>query len=565
MGFGITAAALAAVVGVSAGASAPLADCNDLLMASAAIQKLTEEEHWKTTGLTYNHLTGEGLIEPEQCRRTPLDFLICISALNALARSGKTQWMLLPKGLVKKYSKEIESTEMKFGDIHLVKLKAARPTPPGKSLKETFKRIMERETEYRESLEKVLTSGRFDIMTALAEIVELVRDPQNEAIQVGAAFNAAFNLEDPHAYILPTSLLEEGLRLAGMDTLVGVGIQLRSIDSHFYVDRVIKGGSAASAGLLVGDTIIAIDGRSTKKEPIAGLLGRITGREGTVVRFTVERKKQVIEVAVTRRRLEMKNVESEIVEDGFGARVGHIRLNTFANANACDEVKKAVQSLRDQGAKSLILDLRGNPGGLLDQGACIAGLFLGRELVAVQKDLESGNSIPAFGSHRKITSLPMVVLINGHSASASELVAGALRDHHRAWMVGERSFGKGTVQHATSYDESGRIVFYRTRERFHQPSGSSNQLVGITPNVTVFENPDATEEEFVAREGDLYVNAIPGSRKVWREDRPEEVRSLKSCMDSQGWAKRRWRELKESGKFADYQLLSAVELLGCQN
>lgn len=541
----------------------PAADCVGLLAPVAKAQKLSEDEHWSRTGLKYEHLTSNKLIDEERCRRSALDYLICITALNELAKSGSEERMVLPRSLLKAYGDEIESIDRRYGELALVRLKSTGSSANGESIKDAFQKYMARESQYREALERVFNSRPARLTEILDDLIAMIRDPEKEASQVARAFNAAFSLEDPHAYLVPASVLDEREMTAGIDSLVGIGIQLRYLGQRLVIERAISGGPAAKAGVHAGDIILAIDGRMVDDDNLTDLVGKIEGKAGTSVTLSIKRKGELKTIRIVRRRLELRNVEYELLA-GEPGRAGFIHLRSFAFPNACEEVKAAIHGLRDQGARKLILDLRGNPGGLLSQAACIAGLFLGKEIVATQQSIHRGPHIPTVGEHRKITSLPLVVLIDGHSASASELVAGALRDHHRAWIVGERSFGKGTVQHAIPFDDQAKIILFSTFERFFQPSGSSNQLVGITPNITVHATPSATEGEFVAREADMYTNAIPGSRKQWREDRANEVRSLKDCMDSKGMAARRWLELTESGDFADFQMLKAVDLLNCQ-
>jgi len=261
-------------------------------------------------------------------------------------------------------------------------------------------------------------------------------------------------------------------------------------------------------------------------------------------------------------------------------------------------VAQALKDLAERGAQDFVLDLRGNLGGLLDEAACIAGHFVGsgRPLVT-QHDPRNDNvivtnvtNLPYQGF--SLTGLwgdpipykqPLVILIDAQSASASEIIAGVMQDRGRAWIVGQRSFGKGTVQLITSPTAMNQPLklpgqlagllkgtgMAFTVARFHLPSGRSNQLVGIAPDVEVLPLPELTEAEYPAlREVDIYRNAVPAATQQPEPKRPaEETAAMNECVRNQGTAVVTFKhsvETKTGETLPDLQLLTALDVLACQ-
>jgi carboxyl-terminal processing protease len=231
--------------------------------------------------------------------------------------------------------------------------------------------------------------------------------------------------------------------------------------------------------------------------------------------------------------------------------------------NACEVIGQKIEKLTADGAKGLVFDLRGNGGGLLDEAICIGGLFAGQKVIVKVKDLEANSFEDKPSFHDSITSLPLVILIDAGSASASEVVSGAMQDHRRAWILGERSFGKGTVQAPQPF-LSRDIVLFRTIQRFYQPLGRTNQLVGIFPDFEVPATPDATaDERFRLREADIYPHALKAESGDWKQPRPDEVSAVGACVAKDSLAKKAYAAAKAKKAAVDYQLLSAEEVLKC--
>jgi carboxyl-terminal processing protease len=248
-----------------------------------------------------------------------------------------------------------------------------------------------------------------------------------------------------------------------------------------------------------------------------------------------------------------------------GKKIGTLSLTTFASYSACVDVKNGLTELTRQGAEALIFDLRGNGGGFVDQAVCIASLFLGSgKSVFEQRNLLSEDRRTFSTTGQAQTSLPMITLIDGGSASASEILAGAFQDHARSLIAGRRSFGKATMQLGMEHRLPG-ITLWMTVARFYLPSGRTNQLVGITPDFELEPKPDATLDDlFELREEDLYTNALPALSEPWQQTRPQVIRMIRNSCAGHERRIRRAYQAASQGPFApDYPLIAAADLLRC--
>ncbi len=308
--------------------------------------------------------------------------------------------------------------------------------------------------------------------------------PSEEDRVRGAINGLVESLDDPYtAYVDP-----EVARILNEDssgTFEGIGAFVEEApEGGVFIIRVFDGGPAEKAGLRAGDIILAVDGQDITDKILNESLLLIRGPAGTNVTLTVfrENEQDLLEFNVTRARLEVPTVEYRILEDN----IGYVALYEF-NARSSDRLSAAVRDLIDQGAEKLILDLRGNPGGFLDESVKVADMFLPRGLVLVQRDVD--------GNRREYTSqngdfaegIPLVVLINGGSASASEIVAAAIQDNERGTLIGETSFGKGSVQ--LQYNLSDGSLLRVTYANWYTPNDVSITEQGVTPDIVV-ETPD---------------------------------------------------------------------------
>ena len=312
-----------------------------------------------------------------------------------------------------------------------------------------------------------------------ADYVDKVSDEQ----LIEAAINGMLSSLDPHSsYMNAKDFAEMQVQVQG--EFGGLGIEVTMEDGLVKVVSPIDGTPAAKAGLKPGDLIVAIDGQPVSGMSLNDAVTKMRGPIGSEIKLIIRRGAQPpFTVAIKRAVIKVQSVRSQLIDND----IGYIRISSF-NEQADSGVHAAIKSLMDKSHNKLagiVLDLRNNPGGLLDQAVAVANDFIpqgeivstrGRHPDDAQRfDAKPGNDISK--------GLPMVVLINGGSASASEIVAGALKDHHRAVLLGMRSFGKGSVQ--TIIQLPGHGAMRLTTARYYTPSGRSIQATGIEPDIVV--------------------------------------------------------------------------------
>jgi carboxyl-terminal processing protease len=291
---------------------------------------------------------------------------------------------------------------------------------------------------------------------------------------------------DPHSAYLDNDEFEE-IRLSTMGSYPGVGIEVVAEDSAVKVLRPIEGSPADQAGMQSGDLIVKIDDNDVGAD-LAGAITRMRGPAGSNVRLTVRRPTtgELLEFSLRRAKVDVRSVMQQTLEPGFG----YVRITSFSETTA-DDVSRAVASLKRENPKGLhglVLDLRNNPGGVLEAGVAVADAFLNEGLIV------SADGRTADARFRMeatpgdlIDGAELVVLVNGGSASAAEIVAGALKDHNRAELIGHKTYGKGSVQTVMPLSHGGAIKL--TTSRYFTPSGASIQSKGIIPDV-VADGPE---------------------------------------------------------------------------
>ena len=295
------------------------------------------------------------------------------------------------------------------------------------------------------------------------------------------------SLNDPYTRFLPPKEFSEETQ-AIKGSLKGIGTQIGLRDGELVIIAPLEDSPAERAGLLADDKILEINGESTKGINIDAAADKIRGEKGTTVNLLIQRKGVPNKVySIIRDEIEVKSVSCKppidttvIPED-----IQYIRLSSFISKNASTEIEALFNSA--SGKKGIILDLRSNPGGLLTNAIYISDMLLkgGSIVSTVDRDRYKSTTRARYG---QVTDRPIVVLINKGSASASEILSGALKDNHRATIVGEQSFGKGLVQEINKLpDEAGMNI---TIQRYLTPSGQDINKKGITPDVVI----ELTEE-----------------------------------------------------------------------
>ena len=301
------------------------------------------------------------------------------------------------------------------------------------------------------------------------------------------------SLDDPYTRFLdPKEFSEENQSIKG--SLKGIGTQIGLRDGKLVIIAPLEDSPAEKAGLLADDEILEINGESTKGISIDAAADKIRGEKGTTVKLLIKRKDVPNKwYSIVRDEIEVKSVsEKPPFKTEIPEGIKYIRLSSFISKNASGEIETIFNNTPD--AKGYIIDLRSNPGGLLTNAIYISDMLLNGGVIVSTVDRDSYKSTTRAKQHQ-VTQKPIVVLINKGSASASEILSGALKDNHRAIVVGEQSFGKGLVQEINNLpDETGINI---TIQRYLTPSGTDIHKKGITPDVMVElkkENADAKDD-----------------------------------------------------------------------
>ena len=288
------------------------------------------------------------------------------------------------------------------------------------------------------------------------------------------------SLDDPYTRFMDPREFKE-MQIDTSGELTGVGIQL-SLDKEtkeLVVVSPIEGSPASRAGVMPKDVILSIDGKSTKGMSTEDAVKLIRGQAGSTVTLQLRRDGKVVDTPLVRARIELHAVDSQVNTSADGTRIGYIRLKQF-NANAAKDMADALKKLEGENVQGYVLDLRSNPGGLLMASIAIARQWLD-EGVIVSTKTRDGIQDTKRANGRSLTQKPLVVLVNEGSASASEILSGALQDNHRAVVVGEKTFGKGLVQSVRGLsDGSGMTV---TIAKYLTPNGRDIHKHGIDPDV----------------------------------------------------------------------------------
>ena len=293
------------------------------------------------------------------------------------------------------------------------------------------------------------------------------------------------NLDDPYTRFLDPKEFNQ-MRIDTSGELTGVGIQIvkdKESDSLIIISP-IEGTPAYEAGIKARDKILSIDNVSTKGLNIEDAVKLIRGRRGTKVKLEILRNGNSFYKSLLRERIEIKSVTSKINETKDGLLIGYVRLKQF-NANASREMKDTLKDLEIKKVSGYVLDLRSNPGGLLESSIDISRQFIDKGII-VSTLSKDGLRETKRGNGKALTKKPLIVLVNEGSASASEIVSGAIRDNNRGKLVGKKTFGKGLVQSMrTLVDGSGLTV---TVAKYLTPNGTDINKFGITPDIEVKMN-----------------------------------------------------------------------------
>ncbi len=315
-----------------------------------------------------------------------------------------------------------------------------------------------------------------------------------DVLQKGAIDGVIAALNDPHSQYIPPADYQNGVDLiSGTFEGIGANVNQDPATKEIIITAPFHGSPADKAGVLPGDVILKVDGTFTDGWTTADAVKKIRGPAGTPVTISVRHPDgTTADITIVRATVAVPTVFAEGVTDANGNAVpdlAYIQIQQFTDQTVPD-MQAAVQAVHDQGYKGLILDLRNNPGGGLDATVKVADMFLDGGIVLTQVDRD-GNKTEYDAKSGVVSDVPVVVLVNKNSASGSEVLTGALQDHGRAKLIGQQTFGKGSVNHLRQLSNGGAL--YVTIARWLTPNGTLIEGVGLTPDVKMDPTPADTE------------------------------------------------------------------------
>jgi carboxyl-terminal processing protease len=375
-------------------------------------------------------------------------------------------------------------------------------------------------TQKKEESTRTKRAERYENLELFQRVLSVIEQnyvdtPENRDLMYGAIKGMLETL-DPHSNFLTPEVYRD-MKIDTSGKFGGVGIEIGLKDEMLTVVSPIEDTPAWKAGVKAGDRLVKIDGESTRGLTLVEAVQKMRGKSGSEVRLTIWRPglKAPKEMKLTRGTVKIQSAKFETLENGYG----YIRLTTF-NENAASDIKAAMSRIEKGGKlRGLVLDLRGNPGGLLDQAVEVTSLFVEDGVVVStlgrnpeQKEVRSVRK----GAAR--TDFPIAVLVSSSTASAAEIVAGALQDHHRGLIMGQTTFGKGSVQ--TVMDLGQDLGLKLTIARYYTPSGRSIQEKGVVPDVEL-EDFDSKLLETARRKSDPVRERDLRGHIAGREQKPE--------------------------------------------
>jgi len=376
---------------------------------------------------------------------------------------------------------------------------------------------------YNDSKVSALDKGAYKDIKLFNEVFDMVKknyvDEVDSATLIRGAINGMIRTLDPHSSFMTPELYKE-LEVETEGQFGGIGIEITILKDILTVVSPIEDTPAFNAGVKSGDQIIKIDGKSTKDITIMEAVKKLRGPKDTKVTITIMRENmsKPKDIVLTRAIIQIKSVKSKIFEDN----IGYIRIASF-NERTADDLRKALREISEkpQPMKGLVLDLRNDPGGLLIQAIEVSDMFLKSGIIVSTRGRTKNMETTAMAKNDgDEISCPIVVLVNEGTASAAEIVAGALQDNSRALIIGAQTFGKASVQTVISLEDGSALKL--TTARYYTPKGRSIQAEGIKPDIVVkYIRPvpaEDAENNSLLREDRIREKDLQGHIKPAKED-----------------------------------------------
>jgi carboxyl-terminal processing protease len=562
----------------------------------AGASNMTPKEYWDSSNLTSASIRH--LLENNRCADR-VHFFACLAMLNTIAESSEDSLTILTDEQLSLSPALYGPIVAQFGPLRLVRHSSAQVGVP-----------VER-GQWRlqaDAFEHVLKTGdvaKIDWVALGSYVLALPGHPRlsQKTVLAESLNHYLKTFYDPHTHMLTEREVQDE-RMGDDQILNGIGAMVEETHGIVTFSRPADGTPAEAAGLLAGDRPIEIDGHSVVNSSLDEVLDWMTGKVGDPIHIKLLRTGTAVpqEFNIVRAQIEIANVVEHLIARPH-ANIGYIRIDEFSDQLTCEHVAEAIVHFRDEkNVQGYVLDLRGNPGGQIVQAVCVAALFVGAQKTLVEtrnfdpdhpgstvtvgnqySAIFEGGTLSVVQSQNEVqtmvfapvihalpqTQTPTVVLIDADSASAAEIVAGALQDyaghdHLPYWIVGERSFGKASFQDEILPtdlaefkplgDDLKDLVVYATKGQFYMPFSGNHQRRGVIPDFIVPNAAESPElDSLKLREEDEGTNVLPAEGAPWTEPRPGDVAQIKNCLTGQ----------RTKDKVKDFRLWTAENIIGC--
>jgi len=574
-----------------------------------SVKEVDSKESWMASNLNWDFVSES--LSDTNCKQDIKKFIGCFRAIQFLyMASSHPQEVLFS---TESFKAELSGKKMTNGSLRNQLFEVKPASILSEEERKTRESLSPYEFQIQRAKEKIelLEKAKSSLINAQngavafdQMILELSKDSKITKDIMAMAMNVYFETAvDPHSYLrLVTEDMLENSKAE--ESFVGIGIHFYLIaNSYPIIQRVLREGPAAKAGLQIDDEILAIDGESTLNLKLTKLMKLLAGPKGSLVRLKIKRGSSEVEFNLVRNEVVTKDVEDIATLDVNELKLGYVAYRAFKNNN-CQELLSILGNYQNSMIHAgVILDLRGNPGGSVVTASCILGGFLGPNLPVVYlnsqtenllspKQLTSFKQVEPEGKSSWFLTPPksmrvfaksLVIMIDQHSASSAELVASALRDYNVAILVGNRSFGKATMQgvYAVSQETSsnsmasenkfiGQIRLMRTMGVFYSPKGLTHQGSGVTPHYQSYfaENP-SMGEMISSREEDLFLFPLSAPQQIVPPfisfkalSYMDRIELKNDCVKREELLKV-YREIPKSSLLRDLQLLTALKAFEC--
>jgi len=516
-----------------------------------------DNDYWEETQLSFSSLI-HGIINDTSCKSEVKNLVACIAVMNKIheIQNPKSDEMIilsLDNGV---QFKKIKSTKMSLRE-YLIDLK--------NELNKSF-----------DSYSVKYIGSSFS--EEMKKFEETYLTAMNDSKTASELYNTYLTVAvDPHSYIIPKNKMEDRSQSVKRSKGLGIFLQPQAVNGvdKIFITDVIENSPAEKSGLQGGDLILSLN----TKDDYSSMYEEIS--KSDLLSLIVKRDDEILTIDVVKGYYSVKNVAGKMITKGEN-NFGYIKLRSFSDRNGCKQIHSFIDTFKkDKKFSGLILDLRNNGGGLVNQATCIMSLFLEpASTVWMTKGLDDKELV--YDVMKKddfkdgVQKYHNVILVNGYSASASEALSLYLQDYQKAFILGERTFGKGSMQNVgPSYNDNlghnaSGIYEARTQALYYGPKGISPQIIGVTPDFEVYPKYDQMEPTSFTRESDIYAFPIEDryvdTYKFTSDSRRKNIQIIEECLSVSTSIEDEYNNLNSSKQsLYDLQLAKAVETIKCAN